>query len=105
MPQLDLSLFHKCSDIYEHLELFYNTCLQLNAQVILELGVRGGESTKAFIEACKITHGTLISVDIVNCSNVSNWPGWTFIQADSRSLDINKTIDVLLLDTEHTYDR
>ncbi len=93
------------SDIKGHLEYLYNTVIQLSAQVILELGVRSGESTKAFLEACKETGGKLISIDIVDCSQVSADKHWQFIQSDDLDIPWDKDIDILFIDTSHTYEQ
>ena len=45
---------------------------KINCPIILELGVEKGRSTKKFLEICKKNQGTLYSIDINDCSNVSN---------------------------------
>ena len=91
------------SDIEEHLPVLKRYCLNRNAQKILELGVRNGESTRLFLEVCDITGGKLISVDINDCSGVSKSERWQFIQADDTELDFNEQIDILFIDTSHEY--
>lgn len=91
------------SDISEHLELFYDTCIEKNAQMVVELGVRLGNSTRVFMEACKITGGKLISVDKDDCSWISGLEDWIFIQADSTKIRICTPIDILLIDSSHDY--
>ena len=40
--------------------------------IILELGVENGVSTIKFLEICKLNNGKLYSVDIKDCSKVTN---------------------------------
>ena len=73
---------------------------------ILELGVHQGNSTKLFLETCNLNKGHLISVDIVDCSNVSNDPNWEFIHSSDDDFElINKRIkaslDVIFIDSLH----
>ena len=85
----------------------------LSSPVILELGVDRGQSTKVILNAM---HGkenaTLVSVDIKDCSNVSNLGYWTFIQDDSCNIKqiiklapiLKKGIDLIYIDSLHTPD-
>lgn len=106
--KLDLSKF-KPSDISEHLEYLYNTVIEMRPRLILELGVRGGESTRAFAQACQdieLESGSgpkFISVDIMDYSRVCNYPNWIFIQGDDRSFQIQSQLDILFIDTSHEY--
>ena len=73
---------------------------------ILELGVREGISTKRFLDVCKKNNGNLISVDIENCSNVSNDPNWNFIHSSDDNFEfldrqINKNLDFIYIDSYH----
>ena len=55
---------------------------------ILELGVREGISTKKFLEICNQNNGKLVSIDIDDCSKVSNDKRWTFIHSSDDNFDI-----------------
>mgnify|MGYP003310403217 CR=1 FL=1 len=55
---------------------------------ILELGVQEGRSTKMFLEVCDENDGNLISVDILDCSKVSNNPRWKFIHASDDNFKV-----------------
>ena len=44
----------------------------INSPIILELGVENGRSTKKFLDICSKKNGKLYSVDINDCSKVSN---------------------------------
>ena len=73
---------------------------------ILELGVAEGHSTKIFLELCDINDGNLISVDIIDCSKVSNNERWEFIKASDDEFDlinpkIKKPLDLLYIDSLH----
>ena len=63
------------------------------------MGVKEGRSTKMFLEVCDKNNGSLISVDILDCSKVSNNPRWRFIHSSDDNFDyINKNLD--LIDTK-----
>ena len=73
---------------------------------ILELGVQKGRSTLKFLDICKKNNGKLFSVDVDDCSNVTNDNSWTFIKSrDDNFINIKKIIkekiDVLFIDTIH----
>ena len=73
---------------------------------ILELGVREGVSTKMFLEVCDQNYGNLISVDILDCSKVSNNPRWKFIHTSDDNFELinkllNQKIDILFIDSLH----
>jgi|TARA_B100001093_G_scaffold262053_1_gene250468 predicted O-methyltransferase YrrM len=93
--KLDISLFPKI--------------LKINNPIILELGVETGRSTKKFLEICKKNQGTLYSIDIDDCSNVSNDQNWKFYQTRDDNFDFIKSkipneIDVVFIDTLHEAD-
>ena len=78
---------------------------------VLELGVDRGQSTKVFLNAIHnkpLSH--LISVDIRDCSNVSDSNLWTFLKMDSTNIAaivnaapiLKKGIDVIYIDSLHT---
>ncbi len=74
--------------------------------IILELGVQNGASTKKFLEICDKNKGHLYSVDILDCSKVSNNKNWTFIQSRDDDFDLIKSkipneIDILYIDSLH----
>lgn len=74
--------------------------------MILELGVQKGRSTIEFLKICNKNNGKLFSVDVDDCSQVSNDPNWTFIKSRDDDFEfiknlIPKKIDVLFIDTLH----
>lgn len=79
---------------------------KIDNPIILELGVQKGKSTKKFLEICEKKNGKLFSIDIDDCSKVSNSNVWHFYQTRDDNFDfikskIPKKIDVLFIDTIH----
>ena len=79
--------------------------------IVLELGVDRGQSTKVFLNAINDKSSShLISVDIRDCSDVSDSKLWTFIKMDSCKVKnilkkapiLKKGIDVIYIDSLHT---
>ena len=73
---------------------------------ILELGVQKGRSTLRFLEICNKNNGKLYSVDIDDCSNVSNNFRWKFIKTRDDNFEyikslIPKKLDIIFIDTLH----
>lgn len=102
------------SDICDHLETIFFEALSIKPKLIVELGVRYGDSTFVLERVARITGAKLVSVDITDCSNVSKYSGWHFIQKDDiqfarefpewcLNCGINPQIDVLFIDTSHYY--
>jgi predicted O-methyltransferase YrrM len=95
------------SDIKGHLQ-FLRGVARGN---VLELGVRSGNSTVAFLKGLEEKRGHLWSVDVIpSCEDVAKGHAlWTFIAGYSTSeqaiLDagLELPLDVLFLDTLHTY--
>ena len=84
----------------------FNIIKDISKPVILELGVQEGVSTKKFLNICENNDGTLYSVDVEDCSNVTNHARWKFIKSRDDNFDyikslIPKKIDVLFIDTLH----
>ena len=78
----------------------------INSPIILELGVENGRSTKKFLEICSKNNGKVYSVDIDDCSNVSNDKNWKFFKSRDDNFDYIKSnipnkIDVLFIDSLH----
>jgi predicted O-methyltransferase YrrM len=86
---------------------------EVDAKTLVEIGVREGISTVALLLACKALGGHLWSVDIEPClkaretvKNLGLEHYWTFTQAHSLEFvkTWNKTIDLLFIDSGHTFD-
>jgi cephalosporin hydroxylase len=117
LKELDEVIEHaaKKTDISDHLVTLFVETLAAKPKFIVELGVRSGESTFVLERAAKICDSRLLSLDVADCSNVSSFKNWTFIQKDdiefgSGFADWCKLngypprIDVLFIDTSHLYE-
>jgi hypothetical protein len=110
--------FQERSDISDHLGSIFFFALDANPKLMVELGTRGGESTRALLAAASLTGAVLLSVDIEDCGKL-NLPfsrQWSFVVADDVEFGqhgfvewcdargIAPTIDVLFVDTSHEYE-
>jgi cephalosporin hydroxylase len=106
---------HPRTDISDHLLPLFLEALAVRPRLIVELGVRTGESTFAFERVARLCGSSLVSVDIDDCLRASSWKDWTFVKSDDiefarqfpewcRARGINPEIDVLFIDTSHLYD-
>ena len=77
---------------------------------VLELGVERGTSTKAFLCYLEKKNGKLFSVDIQDCSKVSDSKNWNFIQSNDLNYDYiletfdeikKEGIDLIYIDSYH----
>ena len=74
---------------------------------VLEIGVRGGVSTAAFLLGLDDkASGHLWSIDIDHrCANIYSHPRWTFLYGYSGAVEIPAVqLDVLMVDGDHHYD-
>ena len=88
------------------LNLIKKKIANIDEPLILELGVKEGRSTRMFLEICDKNNGNLISIDILDCSKVSNNPRWKFIHSSDDNFGyingiIEKKVDVLFIDSLH----
>lgn len=104
----------RSTSISDHLPRLFTESLQCDPSTIVELGVRSGESTFVFERVARISDATLVSVDIEDCSDASDYDDWHFVQADDVEFAANftewcgshnaaPTVDVLFIDTSHLY--
>jgi len=109
------------SDISDHLgTLFYEAVAQ-RPRLMVELGTRGGESTRALLAAARHTGAHLLSVDIEPCGDIPDLPAefkthWSFVQADDvafgrdlfsgwcQARGLPAEAPVLFLDTSYEYE-
>jgi cephalosporin hydroxylase len=100
------------TDISDHLVTLFVEALEVKPQLIVELGVRGGESTYVLERVAEHFGSRLVSVDVEDCSKVSRYKHWSFVKSDDLVFadnfpawcaehGINSTIDVLFIDTSH----
>jgi predicted O-methyltransferase YrrM len=89
------------SDIVDHLPALHDVAL--GASVVLELGVRGGRSSAAFLAALEQGDGELWSVDVAG--QPFEHERWHFVQGDDRDVAdaLPEAVDVLFIDTSHHY--
>ena len=74
--------------------------------IILELGVENGRSTKKFLDICSNKYGKVFSVDVNDCSSVTNDKNWKFFKTRDDNFEFIKSklpekIDVLFIDSLH----
>ena len=74
--------------------------------VILEFGVRYGQSTQLFLEICEKNNGFLYSVDVDDTSKKFNSKKWKFIHGRDDNFEliesyIPKKIDLIYIDSFH----
>ncbi len=104
----------KSNDISDHLSDLFFESLMSNPKLIVELGVRTGESTKCLEKVAKICDATLIQVDPDPESYRSEWKKSYFVAEDDikfakrfkrfcEEKRIAPTIDLLFIDTTHLY--
>ena len=103
------------TDISDHLPRLFVEALQTDPDTIVELGVRGGESTFAFERAARLTDASVVSVDVDETSYRSEYDDWRFVRADDIEFaerfgewcddnGVDPAIDVLFIDTSHRYE-
>jgi predicted O-methyltransferase YrrM len=71
---------------------------------VLEIGVRDGASTSAFLAGLERNGGVLLSIDTQNCEQLfAGHPQWKFIQSSSQNPKLHAPeLDVVLVDGDHT---
>lgn len=102
------------TDISSHLPTLFCYAMAVEADLIVEAGVRGGESTKAFLSALNLSNFHLIGLDIDPGAgqNYFNKANTTFVCGDDlkfndyyrNSLYRNRSIGLVFIDTSHAYD-
>jgi predicted O-methyltransferase YrrM/GT2 family glycosyltransferase len=96
------------TDISEHLPTFLELVLKSEAQTVIELGVRTGVSTIAWLYGLSFTGGHLYSVDIDPAPAGINHENWHFIRGDDldpRTLEqLPDNADIVFIDTDHRYE-
>lgn len=104
------------TDISDHLSTIFCEVLAAHPVLIVELGVREGESRFVLEKAARAGGSALISVDLDDCSQVcSQSPSMYFVQRDDVEFanhfrrwcaerELASTIDVLFIDTSHVFE-
>jgi cephalosporin hydroxylase len=99
----------------DHLVPLFLESLSARPSLIVELGVRGGESTFVLERTARLCESALVSVDIEDCSRASTYSDWVFVKADDiefarrfpawcEGRGLVPSIDVLFLDTSHEFE-
>jgi len=96
------------SDIIDHLPTFVSIAHDLGALRVIELGVRSGVSTVAWLYALQ-DQGEQWSVDLEPSTIDFGHPAhWHFVQGDDRDpqtlAQLPEDVDIVFIDTSHTYD-
>jgi predicted O-methyltransferase YrrM len=95
-----------CCDMRGHMEYLRH----IAKGTILEIGVRGGASTSAFLCGVEKRVGMLYSVDInPDCGKLFSHPQWRFMASDSANFEgirawIGQPLDILFIDGDHSYE-
>lgn len=94
------------SDIWEHLPTLHTLA---HGKEVIELGVRSGNSTCAFLAAIEEDGGHLWSVDSEQPRVPEEWAGlgfWTLIVGNDLHVadQLPDACDVLFVDTSHAFD-
>ncbi len=106
------------SDISEHLSNIFYHALEASPRFIVELGTRGGESTRILLTVVAVTNGRVLSIDIHDCSGIKvlHPERWQFIQANDvafgnegfvswcKGQGLVPKADVIFIDTSHLYE-
>ena len=103
------------TDINDHLPTLFIESLNTKPRLIIELGVRDGESTFVFERVARLCDARVVSVDIKPASRLSQDERWRFVQSDDiefakrfpawcRENGLPKEIDILFIDTSHFFE-
>lgn len=103
------------TDISDHLTTLFAKALEVKPRLIVELGVRDGESTFVLERVARLSSATLVSVDLEDCAKASTWDRWHFVKSDDVEFahrftqwclerGLQPEIDVLFVDTSHELD-
>lgn len=95
------------SDIALHLPYLYEVAAGCN---VIELGVRSGNSTAAFLAAQEAAGGHLWSVDVEAPQVPPSWHDsalWDFLLASDLEVadELPDDVDVVFIDTTHAYEQ
>jgi hypothetical protein len=94
------------TDVHDHLPRFRALVQATHAMRVIELGVRGGASTVAWLAELERTGGQLWAVDIGNPPLAHR--RMTFVQGSSVAVgtlaQLPRYADVVFIDTDHTFE-
>ena len=94
----------------DHVDLMLDFLSNRDDPTILEFGVERGYSTKKFLNFIESNGGKVFSVDINDCSKISDSTKWKFLQSDDLKADYiiknfpeikNEGVDLIYIDSYH----
>jgi len=98
-------------DSDQHIMTLFSIALASKSKIMVELGVRGGDTTIPLLEAAKLNDTILYSVDINDVDfevRDDLKPHWKFVKSDAieflESWDNRETIGFLYVDDWHSYE-
>lgn len=95
------------TDMHDQLPYFARLVGEMQAKRVIELGVREGLSTVAWLYALRVVRGRLWSVDVEDVQKVGHYAHWTFIVGDDLDpavqAQLPDPVDILFIDTSHNY--
>ena len=108
------------ADIHDHLGALFAEAVAARPRLIVELGTRGGVSTRALLAAAEVADAHVLSVDIVDCP-LTDIPErflrrWSFVRADDVAFagqpfsdfcaerSLPALAEAILIDTSHHYE-
>jgi|HubBroStandDraft_5_1064220.scaffolds.fasta_scaffold18974_5 hypothetical protein len=108
------------ADIHDHLGAMFAETVAVRPRLIVELGTRGGVSTRALLGAAEVCDAHVLSVDIVDCP-LTDIPErfrrrWSFVRADDVAFagqpfadfcaarGLSTGAEAILIDTSHRYE-
>jgi len=121
-PELSSSLvgYRARSDISDHLGTLFAEAVATEPRLIVELGTRGGESTRVLLAAAAVCGASLLSVDIdpPPALELAGRERWAFVQSDDVSFGrepqgfpawcaargLAPRAEVIFIDTSHLYE-
>jgi predicted O-methyltransferase YrrM len=109
------------SDIHDHLGTLFLETIASRPKTIVELGTRGGVSTRALLAAAEVCDAQLVSVDIEDCSKLDMDERfvrrWSFVRSDDIAFagapfaefcagrGLPPQAQAIFIDTSHTYEQ
>lgn len=97
-------IYKMANDMRPYVYLLYNFARESQGD-ILEIGVRRGQSTMAFLAGLQGTERKLYSIDWATPKEKISGKNWRFIQQDSRTIPEEikgKKFSILMVDGDHT---
>ena len=108
------------SDIRDHTSTIFYEAISSRPRLIIELGTRGGISTRTLLAAAETTDAQVLSIDIGDCSDI-DLPDrlrerWTFVRADDVAFAgepftsfcatraLRPSAEVIFVDTSHLFE-